>query len=281
MAGLLSLSLLWSCTGGSNQQEKPVILVSILPQKTFVEKIAGDDFTLSVLIPHGANPTTYTLLPSQMEEISRAAIWFRMGYVGFELSWGNRITETNPAMKIVDLSEGVELIQETQPEIRGKWAGTDPHTWLSPTNVRIMASRILEELIAVRPEKKEEYTARFHQFLEEITLTDHEIKGILETSTGNKFITYHPSLTYFARDYGLIQYSVEQGGKEPTTSHLAQLTEIARNEGIKTIFIQSEFDRELAGVFASEIKGEIIQIWPLNPDWSENLINIARQISEH
>lgn len=278
---ILAALMVWSCGTGNRPQEKPVVLVSILPQKYFVEKIAGEDFTVSVLIPHGANPTTYTLLPAQMAEISKAEVWFRIGHVGFELSWGNRITEANPAMSVADLSEGLDLVQAAPGIPSGRGTGTDPHTWMSPTNVRQMAGRILEELVRIHPRKKEVYTARYQDFLEEISRTDVAVREILKASQGKKVITFHPSLTYFARDYGLVQLSVEEGGKEPTPAHLAWLVETAQNEGIRVIYIQSEFDMELAAVFAREIDGKVIQIWPLNPAWSENLVSIARQISEN
>jgi zinc transport system substrate-binding protein len=270
------------CNPSVNRQSlKPVILVSILPQKTFIEKIGGDDFLVSVLIPHGANPTTYCLLPAQMEEISSAGVWFRMGYVGFELSWGDRIRETNPGMKIIDLSEKLELMKEEIPGNGRNDTGTDPHTWLSPANVRTMAARILEELVILNPAKKDEYTLKFMEFEREIDYTDNEIRKTLENSKGKTIITYHPSLTYFARDYGLIQLSIEREGKEPTPAHLAMLASEARDSGIGVIYIQSEFDRELAGVFAGEINGRIIQIWPLNPDWSRNLTDIASTIASN
>lgn len=270
------------CHRGANRPEgKPVVLVTILPQKTFVEKIGGDDFRISVLVPHGANPTTYSLLPAQMAEISEAAVWFRMGYVGFELSWNDRITGTNPAMKIADLSEGLPLISGSSHEGSGERSGVDPHTWMSPLNVRIMAVKIKEELTRLRPENAERYTERCNQFISEIDSTDAGIREILAPSTGKTVITYHPSLTYFARDYGLQQLSVEQGGKEPTPAHMADLATRARAQGIRVIYIQSEFDLELARVFAEEINGKVVQIVPLRPDWSTNLLEISRIISEN
>ena len=83
-------TILFSCNPGKTKKEetgKKVITVSILPQKIFVEKIAGDDFEVNVLIPTGASPAAYTLLPSQLKEISKSVIWFRIGYIGFEYSW--------------------------------------------------------------------------------------------------------------------------------------------------------------------------------------------------
>lgn len=261
------------------QTEKPIVLVSILPQKTFVEKIAGDDFDISLLIPHGANPTTYSILPAQMAEISDAGIWFRMGYVGFELSWADKIIQTNPEMKVVDLSKGLDLIAARKDESTGELTGVDPHIWLSPTLVKKMVRTIRDELIVLRPDRNEAYNLAYQQYMKEIDEADLQVKQLFKGFEGRKFISFHPSLSYFAREYGLMQFSFQQMGKEPTPSQVANLVNIARADNIKVIYIQSDFDRENARMFAQEIDGEIIQVWPLNPAWSENLIEMGRLIS--
>jgi zinc transport system substrate-binding protein len=216
-----------------------------------------------------------------MKAISNAKAWFRMGYIGFELSWGERIGQTNRDMKVVDLSEGIDLISGSAPENHSLRPGIDPHIWLSPSNVKIISKKILDELKLINPEKAEIYQENWEAFQKEIEQTDFEIKEIFWKTAGKKFITYHPSLTYFARDYGLTQLSIEHGGKEPTPAHMVQLAETAKTDSLRVIYIQSDFDRELATVFAEEIKGKIIQIWPLNPAWSSNLKEIARQIKEN
>jgi zinc transport system substrate-binding protein len=144
-----------------------------------------------------------------------------------------------------------------------------------------MAGQILDELKKLNPEEAGKYDERYRMFKEEIGKTDTMVREILEQSKGKKVVTYHPSLTYFCNDYGMIQLSVEKGGKEPTPGQMAELADQAKAEGIGVIYIQSEFDREMATVFAEEIGGKVIQIWPLNPDWSANLIEIAALISEN
>jgi zinc transport system substrate-binding protein len=260
---------------------KQKILVTILPEKTFIEKIAGNDFDITVLVPPGANPSVYSLLPSQMVEITRASVWFRMGYVGFELSSGDRIKEVNKKMKIVDLSSGLDIISQRSTHNPAAMAGNDPHTWLSPENVKIMSSHITKELVLINPSKGKEYFSSLQRFQEEIRATEDSLKCLLKDKRGKKFICYHPSLSYFARDNGLIQLSLEEGGKEPSPAHLTTLLETARKEGIKTIYIQSDYDKELASTFAGEIGGRIVRIWPLNPAWSENMISIARALNEN
>lgn len=269
-----------SCSSNKSsekKQESNVITVSILPQKTFVEKIAGDDFEINLLIPPGSSPAAYTLLPSQLKDISRSAVWFRIGYIGFEHSWKDKIAQANTNMKVVNLSEGLDLIAEKE-ERHGDHVhldGVDPHVWLSPILAKQMAKRILDELIDLKPEKTSEYKANYMRFVKECDQLNIDIKNKLKPYAGQKFIVFHPSLSYYAREYGLEQYSLESGGKEPTPQQLKNVVDLAKKENIKIIYIQSEFDREHARVFAQEIGGDIIQVWPLNPAWEENLRNMT------
>jgi zinc transport system substrate-binding protein len=238
-----------------------------------VKKIAGDDFEINLLIPPGSSPAAYTLLPSQLKDIARSAIWFRIGYIGFEHSWKDKISQANSQMKVVNISEGLDLIAENK-EQHGDHVhmdGIDPHVWLSPVLVKQMAKRILDELIVLKPEKTAEYTENYMRFVEECDQLNTELKNKLKAYQGRKFIVFHPSLSYYAREYGLDQYSLESGGKEPTPQHLRNVVDLARKENIKIIYIQSEFDREHARVFANEIGGDIIPVWPLNPEWADNL----------
>jgi zinc transport system substrate-binding protein len=92
---------------------------------------------------------------------------------------------------------------------------------------------------------------------------------------------FHPSLTYLAREYGLIQHSLESEGKEPSPQHMAEIMGLAKRENIRVIYIQSEFDRENARVFAEETGGKIIEVSPLSPDWAENLMNITNVLIEN
>lgn len=259
------------------KQENNIITVSILPQKTFVEKIAGNDFEINLLIPPGSSPAAYTLLPSQLKDISHSAIWFRIGYIGFEHSWKDKIAQANSDMKVVNISEGLDLIAE-KTEQHGDHVhldGVDPHVWLSPVMVKQMAKRILDELIDLKPEKTAEYKANYMRFAKECDQLNIDLKNQLKDYKNRKFIVFHPSLSYYARDYGLDQYSLESGGKEPTPQHLKNVVDLAKKENIKIIYIQSEFDREHARIFAQEIGGDIIQVWPLNPEWEENLRNMT------
>jgi len=284
MLMLLFTALLFACVSNkSDEQDKPVVTVSILPQKTFIEKIAGDDFEVQVLVPHGASPESYSLLPSQLKITSRSEVWFRLGYLGFELSWRDKIKEINQKIQVIDLSEGLDLIveEEVQHGDHVHHKGVDPHFWMSPVRVRQMAKKTTEILSALIPEKSSEYQVNYEKFAAEIDELDQKIRTALKDYQGRSFITFHPSLAYFARDYGLIQQSLEFEGKDPTPQQMAKIVELAQKENIRVIYIQSEFDKDHARVFAEEINGKILEIKPLSPDWLENIFEMTTQFIEN
>ena len=277
---LLVAVILGSCGMNKSTKEgkgKRVITVSILPQKTFIEKIAGNDFDVNVLIPPGNSPAAYTLLPSQLKDIANSIVWFRIGYIGFEYSWKDKIEQANRNMRIVDLSEGLDLIAD-KVEQHGDHVhlnGVDPHIWLSPVLVKQMSKKIYDVLSDLNPEREQEYKSNYLTFIKEIDQLNIKIKNLLKEYEGRKIIVFHPSLSYYARDYKLDQYSLETGGKEPTPQHLKQVIDLANEENIDVIYIQSEFDREHARIFAEEINGEIIQVRPLDPAWEDNLLEMT------
>jgi len=280
------LSFLIGCTPNKNKDGdagRQVITVSILPQRTFVEKIAGDDFDINLLIPPGASPADYTLIPSQLRKIAKSEVWFRIGYIGFEYSWKDKIEQANRNMKVVDLSEVVSLIGADDTAVNDNDApkSADPHIWLSPANVKQMVKKITEELALLNPEKKQDYYDNYHKFMVVIDQLDNKIKDTLKNYQGRQFIMFHPSLSYFARDYGLVQHSLEPGGKEPTPQRMAEVVELAKRENLRVIYIQSDLDLNHARVLAEEMDGEIVQMWPLNPEWEDNLLTITTMLVDH
>jgi len=267
-------AFLGACQSKKTQREESgkVITVTILPQKTFVEKIAGNEFKVNVLVPPGSNPETGNLLPSQLKDISNSDIWFQIGHLGFETTWSGKIGEANKKMKIINLSEGMQLIAALEEHgDHVHQSGVDPHIWLSPVLVKKMAKRILDELTILNPANSNTYKTNYLDFVKEIDLLDIEIRNKLNPFKGKKIIIFHPSLSYFAREYGLEQYSMEREGKEPTPQQLMELVDLAKKENIKAIYIQNEFDLDHARVFAEEIQGKVIQIRPLDPAWTDNL----------
>ena len=133
----------------------------------------------------------------------------------------------------------------------------DPHVWLSPSNVKIIAKNIYTSLVNIDASNKEYYKKNYINFLKEISDTDNEIRSIfVDIKDSAKFMVFHPSWGYFAKDYSLIQLVIEVEGKEPKPKTLKRIIDQAKELNIK-----------------------VLKETPLASNWSENLINMAKAIA--
>ena len=267
------------------------VVVSVLPQKTFVEAIGGDKINVALMVKPGNSPHSYEPKPSQMRDISKADIYFSID-VEFEHVWLDKFANQNKSMKIVDISKGVEKLpmqkhdheyeeDKDHNEHHNEDKKTlDPHIWTTPSNVKIIAKNIYKNLSEHDKANANYYKANYERFLNHIKDTDKKIKRILvDVDTGSKFMVFHPAWGYFARDYHLVQLAIESGGKNPKPKQVAFLIEEAKEEKVKAVFTAPEFSDKVAKRIASEVGVKVIKVSPLNPKWSKNLINLAKAIA--
>jgi len=55
----------------------------------------------------------------------------------------------------------------------------------------------------------------------------------------------------------------------------------AKEEKVKVIFTQPEFSDKSAQIISKETGVRVKKISPLSPEWSQNLINMAKEIAEN
>jgi zinc transport system substrate-binding protein len=276
------------CTTAS--YAKVNVVVSIIPQQTFVEKIGGDNVNVTTMVKPGSDPHSYEPKPSQMIAISKADIYFPIK-IEFEHAWLDKFKDQNKKMQFVQMTKGVTFIDmpehgnmedehdEHHHHHHGK---NDPHTWVSPANVKIMAKNIYDALVQKDSSNADYYKKNYEKFLSQIDATDTKIKNILSNTPKNsKFMVFHPSWGYFAKEYGLTQIAIEVEGKEPKPKMLQKIIKKAKQDNIKAIFTQKEFSDKSAKVIASQLNIKVIKETPLAKDWSNNLIKIANAIANN
>ncbi len=257
------------------------IIVSVLPQKTFTKAIGGDKVSVTTMVKPGNSPHTYEPKPSQMREVSRADIYFSIG-VEFEKTWLNKFEDLNKNMKVYDTSKGVKKIPIKKYSNQKTNDGTslDPHIWTSPQNVKIIAKNILDALTNQDSKNKNYYEKNYAKFISTIDKTNKKIIDTLKKIPKNsKFMVFHPAWGYFAKEYNLIQIPIEVEGKKPKPRMLKHLLIEAKKDKIKAIFTSPEFSDKMAKQLANELHIHVIKVSPLNPQWSKNLINLAKAIA--
>jgi zinc transport system substrate-binding protein len=276
---ILTLLILCACTNTPQKNDKPIITVTLEPLRYFTEAIAGDNFQVISMVPKGSSPESYDPTPQQLVNLSQSQAYFRIGYIGFEQAWMDKLEANSPDMKVYDTSVGVDLIRG-----EGHWhgdhyheGGVEPHIWNSTQNALIIAENIYKALCELDAAHQADYQKRLDVLKETIRQTDENVKALLKNAD-KTFLIYHPALSYFARDYELKQISMEEGGKEPSPAQLKALIETCRKEKIHTIFVQQEFDQRNAQLIANELGINIVSINPLSYDWAEEMVRVAKAL---
>ena len=261
------------------------VIVSVIPQKRFVEKIAGDLVDVTAMVAPGASPATYEPKPSQMKKLTHAQLYFAIG-VPFEKAWLPRFHAQNPQMKIIDTTEGIQKLPMTDhhhdEEVHHHHESStlDPHVWLSPPLVKIQAMHIAKALKEVDPEHQAIYEENLKQFEKELDALDAKLREHLAPCRGSAMMVFHPSWGYFAHTYGLKQIPIEVEGKAPKSRALIHLIHEAKEEGVKALFVQPQFSQRTAKVIAESLGVTMVIADPLAYNWAENLLQISQKVCE-
>ena len=249
--------------GMAESNAKPTVTVTIPPYQYFVDKIAEDKVDVNVMVSNGNNPETYEPYAQQMMELSKSALYLKVGSIGFEQTWMKKLQDNAPDMKVIDTSTGITPAKTPGGNI-------DPHVWMSCSNARIIASNILKALCELEPKNKAFFEKNYLSLLKIIDKRDSTIRKSFKDNPEmvRKFVIYHPILTYFARDYQLEQLAIEEEGREPSASQLKSLIERARKEKIKFCLIQAEFANRNTTTFIKESQTKAMNINPLQGEWN-------------
>lgn len=271
---LLIAGFLSACSPQPASQEK-TLYVSILPMRSLVKEIVGEDFRIEVLVPPGASPETFEPTPRQFIGLNEAQLVFNVGLLEFETALLDKIEDRT---KIVDLSRGIVRIEGSCAHAGRNGSdhahGVDPHVWTSPRALQRMAENAYEAIHARWPDSAK-YTANHARLQEELRQLDLRTAEKIARSGIRYFIIYHPALTYYARDYGLRQEAVEADGKEPSAKRLTALIRQARKDGIGRILYQSQFPVSVVETIARDIGAECTEIDPLREDAIANIDSIT------
>ena len=274
---ILTIFICFACGNTAQKSEKAILTVTIEPLRYFTEAIAGENYQVVSMVPKGSSPESYDPTPQQLVNLSKSQAYFRIGHIGFEQAWMKKLEANCPDMKVYDTSKGIDLIRD-----KGHWhgdhfheGGVEPHIWNSTQNALIIVDNIYQALCELDTTHQADYKYRLDSLKQSIRQTDAETRRLLENADST-FLIYHPALSYFARDYGLKQISIEEGGKEPSPAQLKKLIETCRNENVHTIFVQQEFDQRNAQLIAHELGIDIVSINPLSYDWTEEMLRTAK-----
>jgi zinc transport system substrate-binding protein len=258
--------------------EPPVVYAAIPPLEFVVEETAGAFVTVRTLLPPGGSPHTYEPTPRQLADLARADLYLRVG-LPFEDSVLAKVSSVMKDLPVVDCSRGIERVAMEADGSAHDHGPLDPHIWLDPVRMVVIAENAATALTALLPEHAFEIESNLAALRERLEDLDRRVTTILEPLSGRDMVVLHPAYGYLARRYGLHQVAIEVEGKSPSARQLAEIVERLRDANVPAVFVQPQFSQAAAARVADALGCQIIVLDPLARDYLGNLEGMARRIA--
>ena len=263
----------------SSKDGKLTVMASFYPLQYLAEKIGGEHVSVTSLTPEGAEPHDLELSPKMVDSLSSADAVVYLA--GFQSAVDEAIEQQAPKT-VIDVSSAADLIEagsdanhpsEDEEEATDEAQSgeteaheheghdhhhdmsADPHFWLDPTRMAQAATLMGDKLAEADSAHADAYKANAKALAEELnTLSD-----TLVTKTSNckvkTFVTAHTAFGYLADRTGLTQVGISGLDPEssPSPARLAEIAQIAKEQGVTTIFTEALIDPKVAQTLADDL----------------------------
>ncbi len=258
------LPLLLLCFVTTAQAADRVKVVTTLPVfASIAQEIGGERIDIDSLAPPNKDPHFLDAKPSYVVKLNRADVLIEGG-MGLENGWLPPILMQARNAKVmpgragyVNLATGIAPLEI--PTAAGRALGDvhpagNPHTWLDPRNIKIMAVNIQKHLIEVDPAGRAHYQANLRAFLQRLNdkISDWEKRG--RQLKGVAVLTYHKSLSYFSKWIGItIVDTIEpRPGIPPSSRRADKLLQKIPSWQIKAVIAEPFYPKKLPRYIAEK-----------------------------
>jgi zinc transport system substrate-binding protein len=287
----VAMLLMVGCNGAMDDQKTDGhlrVFAGVPPVQYLVEQIGGEHVKVDSLVQLGQDPHTFEPSPQQVAALGRAAVFFKVN-MPFEMVILEKVQEGNRRLAVVDATKGIQKLPFAASSCDGDNNDAhevhcadelDPHVWLSPPLLKTIAANVAAGLCQADPAHREEYQRSLASLVGRLDRLHREVGRKLAPYRGRTFYVFHPGFAYFADAYGLKEEAVQVGGQAPSAKQLSALIAKARAEGVKTVFVQPEFDPQSAQVVADALGGRVVTINGLGTNVIADIDDIAMKIKK-
>lgn len=277
-ATALALSACSSTAPSSSSGAKDgtlTVMASFYPLQYLAEKIGGEHVTVTSLTPAGAEPHDLELSPKTVDALSSAdAVIYLAGFQSavdeaIEQQAPKTVIDVSPAVQLVEAGvdanhpseeedEGTDEAQSSEAdghEDHHHDMSADPHFWLDPVRMANAATLVGDKLAEANPANAEMYKTNAKALKEELTSLGNDLVSKTSTCQIKTFVTAHTAFGYLADRTGLTQVGISglDPDSSPSPARLAEISQIAKDQGVTTIFTEALIDPKIAQTLADDL----------------------------
>lgn len=229
------------------------VAAAFYPVAFAAQTVGGKRATVTNLTPVGAEPHDLELTPDDLDRLLEAKVAFVLGD-GYQ-----------PAVeKAADRRDGptVQLLPKLvdaqgKKGLEGRQGGLDPHVWLDPVLMSQLVGEVERGLAAADRRGAATYQRNAAALQAKLADLDARYRQQLTGCARTLLVTSHEAFGYLAARYGLEQRGVAglAPDAEPDPARLGELAQLARDDGVTTIFTEENVSPRLAQALARDAGG--------------------------
>jgi len=233
--------------------DKKIVVCSTTQIADFARNIAGDQWEVKCVLGPGQDPHSYRTTAADSRAVAGADLCLENGWNLEGHGWMRTLAEGSQR-PIRTCVEGISPLQTEDATGEVK----DPHAWMDPENAWIYVKNIRDALSEVDPQNASLFASRADLYRYQLK----SLKVWIATEV-NKIplqrrilVSHHDAFGYFCHAFKFEARSpqgwstAELKGVSPTKQQ--EIIQMIRDEGVKSIFIETTLKREMIAAIAKE-----------------------------
>ena len=288
LVSVLALFLVSGC-----EKKNPSIATTVYPVQYLVERIGGDDVTVS-------NITENTMIQraqikSSFQDILKDsdALFYIGGLEPYMDLYVDDIRDTGVDMVDLATKSAIYKFERyTSTTIDGITAGTegpyyegeefanldtydaDPMLWMDPVAMTSMASDIRDYLVQKYPQYKDIFDENYDALELDLARLEADFQAIPDGKMNISFVSMTPSFGNWQKSYGIKVYPVtlSKYGALPTSDQLAAMKKRIKSDHVRYIAIEQNLSEDM-----EKLQQQLIDELALIPVNLNNLSSISSE----
>lgn len=288
LVSVLALFLVSGC-----EEKNPSIATTVYPVQYLVERIGGDDVTVS-------NITENTMIQraqikSSFQDILKDsdALFYIGGLEPYMDLYVDDIRDTGVDMVDLATKSAIYKFERyTSTTIDGITAGTegpyyegeefanldtydaDPMLWMDPVAMTSMASDIRDYLVQKYPQYKDIFDENYDALELDLARLEADFQAIPDSKMNISFVSMTPSFGNWQKSYGIKVYPItlSKYGALPTSDQLAAMKKRIKSDHVRYIAIEQNLSEDM-----EKLQQQLIDELALIPVNLNNLSSISSE----
>lgn len=246
--------------------QKPVVIVTVEPQKYFLEKIAKDKLIIKTIFRASNFEVKFKQLT--LKKLASSDIYMTMG-LELEKQFLNELKEINTDLEIFDMSQDVKKIKR-----KGE---VNPYIWMDPLKVRDVAKTIFLKLSSMDPNNRTFYEENYQKFLLELDDLYLKIKTLYRDVNFSLY-TFDNHWDYFANRFDFPIYKMEK--RVLDAEEISKFIRKSKKRNVRVLITDYKIPREIAKSISTNANVRIVKDDIFKADWMGNLYILAESVKK-